>query len=66
MIGALRFALAIGLRVDRVRALLAAAVAILEPVTGVGLAILLGLLSEVAAGIRPAASRLSRSAWRSS
>ena len=48
MIGALRFALAIGPRVDRVRSLLAAAVAILEPATGVGLALLLGLLSEMA------------------
>ena len=48
MIGALRFVLTIAPRVDRRRSLLAAAVAILEPATGVGLAILLGLLSEVA------------------
>jgi ATP-binding cassette subfamily B protein len=48
VIGALRFVLTIGPRVDRVRSLLAAAVAILEPATGVGLALLLGLFSEVA------------------
>jgi ATP-binding cassette subfamily B protein len=48
VISALRFVLAIGPRVDRLRSLLAAAVAILEPATGIGLALLLGLLSEVA------------------
>jgi ATP-binding cassette subfamily B protein len=48
LISALRFVLTIGPRTDRVRSLLAAAVAILEQVTGIGLALLLGLLSEVA------------------
>jgi ATP-binding cassette subfamily B protein len=48
VISGLRFALTVGLRVDRVRSLLVVAVAILEPVTGIGLALLLGLLSEVA------------------
>lgn len=48
MIGALRFVLTIGPRIDRVRSLLVVAVAILEPATGIGLALLLGLLSEVA------------------
>jgi ATP-binding cassette, subfamily B, bacterial len=48
VISALRFALTIGPRIDRVRSLLVVAVAILEPATGVGLALLLGLFSEVA------------------
>jgi ATP-binding cassette subfamily B protein len=48
VIGALRFVLTIGPRIDRVRSLLVLAVAILEPATGVGLALLLGLFSEVA------------------
>ena len=48
MISALRFALTIGPRTDRLRSLITAAVAILEQVTGIGLALLLGLLSEVA------------------
>ena len=48
MIGALRFVLTIGPRVDRVRSLLVVAVAILEPATGIGLALLLGLFSEAA------------------
>ena len=48
MIGALRFVLTIGPRVDRLRSLVAAAVAILEPATGIGLALLLGLISEEA------------------
>ncbi len=48
MIGALRFVLAIGPRIDRARSLLVVAVAILEQATGIGLAVLLGLFSEVA------------------
>nr|WP_202434129.1 MULTISPECIES: ABC transporter ATP-binding protein [unclassified Streptomyces] len=44
----MRFVLAIGPRTDRVRSLLVVAVALLEPATGVGLAVLLGLFSEVA------------------
>ena len=48
MISALRFVLTIGPRIDRVRSLLVAAVAILEQATGIGLALLLGLFSEVA------------------
>ncbi len=48
MISALRFVLTIGPRVDRVRSLVTVAVAILEQATGIGLAVLLGLLSEVA------------------
>jgi len=48
VISALRFVLAIGPRVDRLRSLVAAAVAILEPATGIGLALLLGLISEAA------------------
>ena len=48
MISALRYVLTIGPRVDRVRSLLVVAVAILEQVTGIGLAVLLGLFSEVA------------------
>jgi ATP-binding cassette subfamily B protein len=45
---ALRFVLTIGARVDRLRSLVAVAVAILEPATGIGLALLLGLISEEA------------------
>jgi ATP-binding cassette, subfamily B, bacterial len=48
LISALRFVLTIGPRVDRARSLVTAAVAILEQATGIGLALLLGLLSEVA------------------
>jgi ATP-binding cassette, subfamily B, bacterial len=48
LISALRFVLTIGPRIDRVRSVLVVAVAILEPATGIGLALLLGLLSEVA------------------
>ena len=48
MIGALRFVLAIGPRTDRFRSLLVVAVALLEPATGVGLAVLLGLFSALA------------------
>ncbi|HEX7161093.1 MAG TPA: ABC transporter ATP-binding protein [Trebonia sp.] len=48
MISALRFVLTTGPRTDRVRSLLVVAVAILEQATGIGLALLLGLFSEVA------------------
>jgi ATP-binding cassette, subfamily B, bacterial len=48
VISALRFVLTTGPRIDRVRSLLTAAVAILEQATGIGLALLLGLFSEVA------------------
>jgi ATP-binding cassette subfamily B protein len=48
VISALRFVLSVGPRTDRLRSLITAAVAILEQVTGIGLALLLGLLSEVA------------------
>ena len=48
MISALRFIIAIGPRTDRFRSLVAVLVAILEPATGIGLAVLLGLFSEVA------------------
>jgi ATP-binding cassette, subfamily B, bacterial len=48
LIGALRFVLTIGPRIDRARSLVVVAVAILEQVTGIGLALLLGLFSEVA------------------
>jgi ATP-binding cassette subfamily B protein len=48
LISALRFVLTTGPRIDRARSLLVAAVAILEPATGIGLAVLLGLFSEVA------------------
>ena len=48
MIRALRFVLALAPRIDRARSLLVVAVAILEPATGIGLALLLGLLSGVA------------------
>lgn len=48
MIRALRFVLTIGPRIDRVRSLLVVAVALLEQATGIGLALLIGLFSEVA------------------
>jgi ATP-binding cassette subfamily B protein len=48
LISAAGFVLMIGPRIDRVRSLLVVAVAILEPATGIGLALLLGLFSEVA------------------
>ncbi|MBF8189779.1 ABC transporter ATP-binding protein [Nonomuraea sp. K274] len=48
MISALHFVLTIGPRIDRARSLLVVAVAILEQATGIGLAVLLGLFSEVA------------------
>jgi ATP-binding cassette subfamily B protein len=48
LISALRFVLTTGPRIDRVRSLLVVAVAILEPATGIGLALLLGLFSEAA------------------
>jgi ATP-binding cassette subfamily B protein len=48
LIGSLRFVLTIGPRIDRLRSLVTVAVAILEQVTGIGLALLLGLFSEVA------------------
>ncbi|MEV0621782.1 ABC transporter ATP-binding protein [Nonomuraea sp. NPDC050404] len=48
MIGALRFALTVGPRIDPLRSLLVIAVAILEQATGIGLAVLLGLFSEMA------------------
>jgi ATP-binding cassette subfamily B protein len=48
LISALRFVLTTGPRIDRVRSLLTVAVAILEQATGVGLAVLLGLFSELA------------------
>jgi ATP-binding cassette, subfamily B, bacterial len=48
LISALRFVLTIGPRIDRFRSLIVMAVAILEPATGIGLALLLGLFSEVA------------------
>jgi ATP-binding cassette, subfamily B, bacterial len=48
LISALRFVLTIGPRTDRFRSLIAVAVAILEQATGIGLALLLGLFSEVA------------------
>ncbi len=48
MISALRYVITIGPRTDRFRSLIVVAVAILEPATGLGLALLLGLFSEVA------------------
>ncbi|MEV4009036.1 ABC transporter ATP-binding protein [Nonomuraea angiospora] len=48
MTSALRFVLTIGPRIHRVRSLLVVAVAILEQATGIGLALLLGLVSEAA------------------
>ncbi|HJP72786.1 MAG TPA: ABC transporter ATP-binding protein [Pseudonocardiaceae bacterium] len=49
MISALRFVVTIGPRIDRVRSLLVVAVAILEQATGIGLAVLIGLFSEMVA-----------------
>ncbi|HEX4288137.1 MAG TPA: ABC transporter ATP-binding protein, partial [Trebonia sp.] len=48
MISALRFVITIGPRTDRVRSLLAVAVAVLEQATGIGLALLLGLFGAAA------------------
>lgn len=48
MIRSLRFVLTIGPRIDRVRSLLVVAVALLEQATGIGLALLIGLFSDVA------------------
>lgn len=48
MISALRFVLTLAPRTDRPRSLVAAAVAVLEQATGIGLAVLLGLFSEQA------------------
>ncbi|GAA4956847.1 ABC transporter ATP-binding protein [Actinoplanes utahensis] len=48
MISALRFTLSIAPRTDRFRSAIVVAVAILEQATGFGLALLLGLFSEVA------------------
>ncbi|XKK40135.1 ABC transporter ATP-binding protein/permease [Nocardiopsis sp. ARC36] len=50
MIGALRFALTTGPRIDRFRSLAVVAVAILEQATGIGLALAIGLFSEAASG----------------
>lgn len=50
MIGALRFLLTTGPRVDRYRALAVVAVAFLEQATGIGFAVAIGLFSEVAGG----------------
>ncbi len=48
MISALRFALAVGPRTDRFRSLIVVAVAILEQATGIGLAVVLGVFSDLA------------------
>jgi ATP-binding cassette subfamily B protein len=48
VINALRFALVTGPRVDGVRSLIVVGLAFLEQVTGIGLAVLLGLFSEMA------------------
>ncbi|MCC2321232.1 ATP-binding cassette domain-containing protein [Cellulomonas xiejunii] len=48
MISAVRFVLQIAPRTDRFRTAVVIAVALLEPATGVGLALLLGLISEMA------------------
>lgn len=48
MIHALRYTVSVGPRIDRFRAALVIAVAVLEQATGIGLAILLGLFSEAA------------------
>ncbi|QYN33847.1 ATP-binding cassette domain-containing protein [Pseudonocardia sp. DSM 110487] len=48
MINALRFALTTGPRIDRTRSLIVVALAVLEQVTGIGLAVLLGLFTEMA------------------
>ncbi|GAA0987451.1 ABC transporter ATP-binding protein [Nocardiopsis tropica] len=50
MIGALRFVLTAGPRIDRFRSLAVVAVAILEQATGIGLAVAIGLFSEAASG----------------
>ncbi|MES0837917.1 ABC transporter ATP-binding protein [Nocardiopsis tropica] len=50
MIGALSFVLTTGPRIDRFRSLIVVAVAILEQATGIGLAVAIGLFSEVASG----------------
>ncbi|MFD3683795.1 ABC transporter ATP-binding protein [Nocardiopsis sp. NPDC058631] len=50
MISALRFVLTTGPRIDRFRSLIVVAVAILEQATGIGLAVAIGLFSEVASG----------------
>ncbi|MEU0241294.1 ABC transporter ATP-binding protein [Nocardiopsis sp. NPDC006198] len=50
MIGALRFVLTTGPRIDRFRSLAVVAVAILEQATGIGLALAIGLFSEAASG----------------
>jgi ATP-binding cassette subfamily B protein len=48
VIDALRFTLTTGPRIDRVRSALVVAVALLEQATGIGLAVVLGLFSEMA------------------
>jgi ATP-binding cassette subfamily B protein len=48
VISALRFALTTGPRIDRFRSLIVVAVAILEQATGIGLAVAIGLFSELA------------------
>ncbi len=63
MIGALCFVLTIGPRIDRARSLLVVAVAILEQATGIGLAVLLGLFSEVASRHSTSGMRYSRWVW---
>lgn len=50
MISALRFALTTGPRIDRFRSLIVVAVAILEQATGIGLAVAIGLFSQMASG----------------
>ncbi|WP_150253345.1 ABC transporter ATP-binding protein [Nocardiopsis deserti] len=50
MINALRFVLTTGYRTDRFRSLVVVAIAILEQATGIGLAVAIGLFSEVASG----------------
>ncbi|SIO88646.1 ABC transporter ATP-binding protein [Nocardiopsis sp. JB363] len=50
MIGALRFALTTGPRIDRFRSLIVVAVAILEQATGIGIAVAIGLFSQMASG----------------
>ncbi|MFE1397994.1 ABC transporter ATP-binding protein [Nocardiopsis dassonvillei] len=50
MISALRFVLTTGYRTDRFRSLIVVAVALLEQATGIGLAVAIGLFSEVASG----------------
>jgi ATP-binding cassette subfamily B protein len=48
LISALRFALTVGPRTDRFRSLIVVAVAILEQATGIGLAVVLGVFSDLA------------------